>query len=172
MRIHRALNVLVLLGLLENVAKGGVIVVDASGAGNFTDLAPAIATAVDGDVVLVKSGTYSGFTILNEALDVVADAGASVRIDGRITVRQIAAARTVTLSGLEVHGAPGGGALELVLNSGPIRVQGCTLIGGNGVACDVLAPGGSAVGFQSCADVVIERSTLIGGDGADADEHA
>lgn len=46
-----------------------VWIVDASGNGDFLEIQDAIDVAVDGDVVIVRSGSYLGFTIDDESLD-------------------------------------------------------------------------------------------------------
>jgi hypothetical protein len=74
---------LLALALLVPTAAAGVIVVDpAAGPGSdFTHLGDAIAAAVTGDVILVRTGTYDGaFKIGDQAVSLVADAGALVHL--------------------------------------------------------------------------------------------
>lgn len=160
------------IALLHAPALAGVIVVASNGTGQATDLPAAIAAAVDGDVLLVKSGTYSAFTITNKSLDLVADAGASVIVLGTSTVQQLAATRSVSLTGLSLRGPAGvgsniGTALRLVNDSGSVRVQGCDLAGHDGNACTEFAWGGSALFADHCNDVALARCTLAGGNAGD-----
>lgn len=109
-----------------------VIVVAPTG-GQFTQIQPAIDSAANGHTILVKAGTYGGFSIVNRArLDVVADAGANVQIQGRVLVQDCPG--YIVLSGLNVNAqdvadAADRHALTLTNNTGPMRVVGCNLTG-------------------------------------------
>ena len=113
-------------GLLAPAARAGnVLVVDTGGPALFHQIQPAVDSALDGDTVLVKSGTYAGFAIVDKRLNVVADAGQNVTVSGTVQVTNLAASRDVVLAGLTVHGATNG--LQLLNDAGSVRVQGCTL---------------------------------------------
>src|SRR5688572_7456427 len=58
---------------LCTAARSDVVYVDASGSGQYTTIQPAVDAAVDGDVILVRSGTYPGFTIDQRRVFVIAD---------------------------------------------------------------------------------------------------
>jgi hypothetical protein len=156
---------LFLAAALARSAAAGVIVVDAAGGGSFTDIGPAVASAADGDVLLVKGGVYTGFSVTDKALDVVADSGAAVLVHGWVRIQPLAATRTVTLTGLEIQAPPAFAALILTSCAGSVRIQGCTLRGGDGVPCapTVASWGADALRVSACDDVAIERSTLLGG---------
>jgi pectin methylesterase-like acyl-CoA thioesterase len=65
------IQVLAIVGLAF-LANAGVIVVDATGGGDFTQIQPAIDAAVDGDTIYVKrTGLYASFTVDDKALSVV-----------------------------------------------------------------------------------------------------
>ena len=164
---YRTVALFALLPALSSFTRASVLVVDASGSGTYSDLPAAVAAAADGDVLLVRGGTYSGFTVVNRALDVVADAGASVRIDGVVRIEHLGLTRTFTLTGVEIVAPPHVAALLLVSNSGSVRVQGCTLRGGVGSACSNSADGGNALHCLHSDDVAVARSTLVGGDSAE-----
>ncbi|HTF88848.1 MAG TPA: hypothetical protein VK843_10600 [Planctomycetota bacterium] len=89
----------------------------------FGDIPPAIAAAVDGDVLLVRAGTYSQFTIDGKAISIVANTGALVTIGGPCTLRNLPAGKTVLITGLTVTGAYGGSAFTFNNNAGHVRVQ-------------------------------------------------
>lgn len=131
-------------------ARGGVLVVASDGSGQFTDLQPAVDAAQPGDVLLVKTGSYSAFSV-TRSLAVVADTGDGIHVSGTARVSQIAAGSHVLLHRLRLHGAPGatpddGPGLVVRDAPGSVRVQGCLLEGHAGLAgADVWLP--SAVGF-------------------------
>lgn len=104
-------------------ARAGVIVVDISGAGEFTSLPLALSSAVDGDTLLIRPGDYSGqagfLTINSRTLTLAADGSGAVIVpplrvqdsDGthRVLLRGLKAsavgAPSTVMSGLEVVGA-------------------------------------------------------------------
>ena len=96
---------------------GNVFVVDDSGGPGvaFTDLQPAVDAAVDGDVLLVKSGTYSGFTIDGKALILQADTGHQVLVKSTAflpaVVKNLDADQSVVLRGIDLDGGSLGGLL-------------------------------------------------------------
>src|SRR5690349_10730879 len=65
---------------------GGVVVVDQHGGGNFTQIQPAVAAAGDGDAILIKAGSYAGFATGDKSISVVADTGATVVVQGQVSV--------------------------------------------------------------------------------------
>ena len=50
-----------------------VHIVDETGAGDFTDIQPAVDAAVDGDVVLVKPGTYGAVEVVGKTLTIAGE---------------------------------------------------------------------------------------------------
>src|SRR5262245_13532469 len=101
-------GVLSLLALLLGSAASAqavFVVAPAPGPGVFsTEIQPAIDAAVAGDLVLVKSGAYAGFTIDGKGVSVVADAGASVDVNGSESVTHVSASQHVLFRGLTIHG--------------------------------------------------------------------
>ena len=136
---------------------GNVLVVDASGTG-YTDIAPAINAAADHDVVLVKGGDYSGFTIVDKSISVVADVGQLVQVHGNVAVRNLAASRDVVLGGLQIFGmsTAAGFPLHLKSDAGGVRLYGCTVQG-------FLHAGGAWI--EDSPDVAITGTTIAGGSG-------
>jgi hypothetical protein len=78
-------------------------IVDQGGTGNFVDLAPAIAAAAPGDILLLRGGgSYVGFYTVNRALHLVAELPRP-RID-YLDMRSIpAGSATTSVSGADVH---------------------------------------------------------------------
>lgn len=104
-----------LIGLAA--AHAEVIVVDANdGPGtDFTSLSAAIAAAKNGDVLLMRSGTYDGiFSILDKAIAIIADDGADVVVTSTALTQVIDAT-------IQVSGTPPGTVLlrGLTLASDP-----------------------------------------------------
>lgn len=157
-------SLLVVCALSIASARAGVIVVAAAGGGNFGNIAPAVAAASDGDVLLVKSGTYSGFTINNKALAIVADTGAHVVVQEQVRVQNLSLARNVLLVGLDVHPLANAAlnALVLLTNSGSVRIQDCTLTGSftTGLSFPAVVHGVEVVLGD---DLAFTRCTLSGG---------
>ncbi len=160
--------IVALTSIAGSMAHAGVLVVDAAGGGSFTQISAAVAAASDGDVLLVKSGSYSGFALGTKALDIVADVGADVFVQGQVSVSGLAVTRGVTLNGLQIRATSYTPALRLDASTGSIRVQGCTLHGFDQPDCTgTFIPGGHAAVLLDCTDVAFANCTLIGGDGAD-----
>src|SRR5258707_10523519 len=66
------------LGLAPAPALAGVHIVDATGRGDQLSIGAAVAAANNGDVLLVRSGSYPGFLVDDKALVIARDAGALV----------------------------------------------------------------------------------------------
>lgn len=130
----------------------------------FTTIQAAVNAAVDGDVVLVRAGTYAGFTITNKALDVVGDG--TVDITSAVRVQSLAVTRHVSLTKLRIVAGATGSALVLDANQGGVRVQDCRATGGAGTgACGAATEGGAGIAASACDDVAIVRCVLQGGPG-------
>jgi hypothetical protein len=162
---------------LAAIARGSVIVVDAAGGGQFTQIAPAIAAAQSGDTILVRSGTYSGFTVPDKSLSIVADDGAQVTVAGSAFITTLSASNTVVLAGLHVA-QPGAGpsgtplpALLVTNVAGAVRVQGCTLTGAPGSQANggSDAGAGAEVSGGGLTRVAFVDCTLHGGNGGACD---
>ena len=91
------------------------IVDQANGAGaNFTNIPPAIAAAAPGDVIIVRAGTYSPFT-LTHGLSLLGQG--SVRISGTIAVNAVPAGEVALLYNVEPEWSADWGKV--------IQVNGC-----------------------------------------------
>jgi len=91
---------------------------------DFAQIHEAVAAAADGDVILVRTGTfYDGFTIDGKSLSVVALEGAHVPIRSDVVVRNLGAGQSATLHGLFVSAIAGARILTLEDNAGPVFIQ-------------------------------------------------
>jgi len=101
-------------------AQGSLWIVDKSnGPGaNFTEVQPAVDAATEGDAILVRPGSYSGFTIDGRSLSVIGLPGAqAAEVDETVTVQSLAAHQTVLVRGFEGYG------LNITGNSGDVWIE-------------------------------------------------
>jgi hypothetical protein len=173
-----------------------VIIVDIAGGpgSDATTLQGGIDLALDGDIVLVRSGNYDEFVIAGKSVTVAADSGASAGVQGFSEVSGVPAGGRVVLSGLRLIPSPTTwSTLELSNNAGAVWIDDCAFrgfsfpFGGPLPAIDIIGcdqvsisggdfdslaqsigstDGVAAVRVASSA-VVIADSDLAGGDGAD-----
>jgi hypothetical protein len=181
MHLDRLLLVLAAsAGILGRTANAGVRVVDALGGTTYTTIQSAVTAAVDGDVILVRpTGTYAGFAIGDKELTIVGDgATAQVQVHGAVTITNVATTRTVVLANLHVTGpvntatgahAPAVYALGV---AGSLRLQQCTLTGGEGTygydwgGYGYTTAGARALWIASCSGgVALEACVVQGGAG-------
>ena len=150
--------------------QGTVWTVDDDGPADFAVLGAAVGAAADGDMLLVKDGTYGSLLINGKSLAVVAEAGATVTVWGS-SVRNLGAVQWVLLRGLTI--GPGNEeGLQVKSNAGAVWVEKCQVTGQAG---DVGAwplgdwghDGFAGAVASDCSSVVFTRCTLSGGDGAD-----
>jgi hypothetical protein len=153
-----------------SLAQAGVHIVDASGQGNFTTIQTAVNASIDGDVILVRGGSYAGFSIGDRSLAIFSDVGANVQVSGTLAVTGLSDSKTIVVSGITVHGtsttpAPTV-ALSLANNAGALRFQKCTFIGGNGLhVFPNNPPAADGVALVNDRNVAFVACTLRGGDG-------
>jgi len=143
-------------------ALGDVRFVDDDGPADFALIQAAIDASTTGDAVVVRPGTYAGFTIDGLGVHVIGIPGAEVA--GAVRVQNLEPGQLAALSNLVVRGQ-NSRALVLADNSGSVRVQSCELVGmpgGSGCQFDDNTP---AVLVQMSSDVFFARCTLSGGPG-------
>lgn len=146
------------------------IVDDDGGAGvDFTEIAAGVSAAGEGDVLLVRDGTYAEFGIGNKSLSIVAEAGHRPLIseqmvgsgsgDSIVRVTGLAAGKEVYLRGLDLGGTyfqafsrtP---FITLSNNAGEVWIEDCTTgVGG-------IFQGFTALHAVNCAGVNITRCVL------------
>ncbi|MAE45714.1 MAG: hypothetical protein CMJ86_02370 [Planctomycetes bacterium] len=129
---------------------------------DFTEIQPAVAAAQDGDVVRIWPGSYQAFWIDDEALTLVAALpGAGVVVSGTYRVMNLAASRSVLISGVRASGSDG---IALVVSDcqGSVRIRNSTFVGGiesggypwNGFPGALIA---------NCEDVMMVNCSCTGG---------
>lgn len=157
--------------LLAAPAPAGVLLVDpVGGPGLHTSIQSAVDAAQDGDVVLVKSGTYPGFLVNAKSVQVVGDAGASVTLTSGVRVRSLPAGGLVLLANLAGTALPDTGnfvhGLGCYDNQGTLRVEGCSFTGATSVS-PLLArhDGGDGARVELSPRVSFRDCTLTGGGG-------
>lgn len=148
---------LILLALASPL-RADRIVVDGSGGGDFLDIQPAIDSALDGDVIEVRSGSYGPAVIDDKELVLAAGTGASaVGITGHVWVLNLSAGKSVVLSGLTNQAGLAGPGLLLDNCQGSVRIQDCAFSGHNPSGWPV--PGGQ---IQACTDVQVSSVAFSG----------
>jgi hypothetical protein len=137
--------------LLALAPQSGLHVVDDDGGPGvaFTDLQAAVDAAADGDLILVRSGTYAPILVDGRSLSIVADAGADV-----LVLDPLASGASGVAA--NVKNVPDGG---LVVLSG----LGFDGRNGPGLGATIDAPGFLSPGdWEKYGTVWIERCTILG----------
>ena len=124
-----------LLALATSSAHADVFIVDKNDGPNtdFLDMPAAVTAAVDGDILIVRTGVYAGFDV-DEALTIIAVG--TVRVYADIVLENLPAGQTLQLSGFD----------PVILR---IRDAEGTVIVDDAPA--------STIAIERCADVRLER---------------
>jgi len=142
-----------------------VHIVDATGAGEFPTIQQALNSAVDGDIILVRSGTYPSFVVDNLDVTIIADGGFVTT--GTIRARNLAADKVLVIDGLDAIGAPTSSASSargafFIDCAGAIRVQHSSFIGADSLSVDP-ENGWDGAYLDHCLDVSFTDCLLVGG---------
>jgi len=161
--IPSATRIAALALLVPSAFTQQVIVVDAAGGGDHLDLPAAVSAADVGDVLLVRTGSYTAPTI-SKGLAIVADSGADVEVLDPTVVSGTPPGEPVLLSGLTLrdHSWWAWHPLQLKSCEGPIRLDHLTVKGAS-VGSFAQGNGGDAAQVVGCEDVASMRSTFKGG---------
>ncbi len=130
------------------------VVAPAPGPGvDHVTIQDAVDSAAAGDIVLVKSGSYPGFTVDAKSVVISADLGHVVTVAGQVVVQNIGAAQSVAISGLAIQAPSMSGqtALACANSAGPILIENCDALGAGFL---LFVIGGCAV-VSHCAQVSI-----------------
>lgn len=177
MKMQHALLATLALPALTTSTTAGVIVVNAAGGRDFTAIQPAIDAAVDGDTILVKTGSYAGFTIDGKGVNVVEDSGSIVQVLDTVFVKNLPVAKRVVLNGLAVtppltSDVSTGVGLRAQNNAGAIRLHRCDIDGGIGPDgadnCSFTlhaTPGKVALQAEASPDIAFTECAVHGGKG-------
>lgn len=185
---HRSFLAAVALALTSQLTFASTWVVDDDpGVGvDFATIAEAMTVAAPGDVVLVRAGTYGGFTI-NTPITVLGEGRTAVTVTGLIQIQNLPIDSRTVISGmtnissfvlraqscagrLVVENVNGPSGQVLIQNCADVRLSKCDIHGRNGSnSSNPSSPfidGTSAIVVeQSFAEIV--DSNLVGGDGGD-----
>ena len=116
------------------------------GRGGFPQIAPALAAAAPGDIVLIQTGAYNGFTV---------DKGVTIRAQGTVAVEQqlglpatidcdIPAGQTLHIVGIELR-------LPMVVSSGRVTMDRCSFSAVFSIVpTETVAVSGSALHLVNC----------------------
>lgn len=137
---------------VELTAQRVWVVAPTAGQGvDFTDVQPAVDAAVNGDIVLVRPGTYTLFRISGKGLTVVADGGAQLVPGGSFTLLINSGPGQPTL--IRGFAATSDGTPLSITAGAPVTVQDCTFTQSM-VSSPLFGPssasGSSAISFLNC----------------------
>ena len=118
---HTACLALALALLAPASTAQQVLTVDDDAPADFATIQAAVDASGPADLVLVRDGSYAAFGVSGRSASVVADAGASVRVDGTVQVVGLAADQRVLLHGLQIE--DGFRPLWILGCLGPVWVQ-------------------------------------------------
>lgn len=164
------LRSLLALFVLPAVAQADVLVVDASGGGDFTDLQLAVDSSAPGDVLLLREGSYGAPMLFGLDLALVADAGAEVVVTGRTLVSGMTEDQTLLLSGIRFEGPIYDPALTVQVCEGAVRLQGCDIRGFDGLPFNGVGDvdeSGIGLLLYNNRDVALSGCNVVGGAGSD-----
>jgi hypothetical protein len=178
--VMRRVGSLVLATLaLATLAQAGVIVVDPGGGDGAALLQATLAAAGEGDIVLVRAGSYElgpgqRFLIDGKGLTLVTDTSPAPVLCG-LEIIEISMGSTATVRGFTIGpvSASNGiaiASLEARSASGGVWVEDCTLVGQAGSTLlmpGLTSQGAPAVSIYNCDAVTLQRCSLTGGRGQD-----
>lgn len=160
MRIRTPATGALALTVLVVPARSELFIVDSSAAAHtYATIQAAVDVASDGDVVLVRSGAYDGFVVVDKDLSIVADVTGGAKIHGEIAVMGLAASKTIVLGGLSVTPTGPSGALRANDNEGLLWIDDCLFLPNPSRPCVAPEP---CVSIQLCQRVAFIRSALFG----------
>ena len=153
--MHRR-SLLVSLSLGIPLAAQTFVVDAAGGAGAaFTSIAVAAAAVPDGAVLFVQPGIYASFTIDGKSLTVIGGPGVVVEeLIGSVSVKNLTAAQSVTMHGIELHSTLSPGLFSCDSCAGAVVLQDCRAVpaGGGGITGGLLVNGTPINGQDAYVD--------------------
>lgn len=165
-----------LAAALTGAVHAGEIIVDRSGAGNTLDIASALALAQDGDLILVRPGTYREDLLLDGlSVSIVAQQEGTAVVEGRVVIRSISTHQPVLLHGLRFEGVSDPAldtqlpTLEGLDLDGQLTVARCAFVGAPAAdSTQAFDPvGGAGARLEDALRFTARASIFLGGDGVD-----
>ncbi len=156
--------------VLAALADASTWIVDAAGGpgSNFTDLPPAIAAALPGDVLIVRAGSYSAVTGLDKALTIVGQGvvtlASSLTYD--FQVQNLPAGPPLSITNIRTHGILVDHAAASVLFQRVHATAGAQVSNASDVRLDQMDGTLGAVSVLN-ARVEIASTTIVGANGSD-----
>lgn len=140
--------------LFATTAPTQTFVVDAqNGPGtNFTTIAAAVTAVPDGATLLVRPGIYTGFSVVQKGVNVLADPG--VHVYSGITILEVGPQQKVVIRGVEWGNPTGVGTLAVRDCRGPVLVEDCAGTPAN-------APFGGTISIQASDSVHLARTLVV-----------
>jgi hypothetical protein len=160
------MSTLCAIATLALLSTGGAVhTVDDDSPADFTNIQAAIDAAAPGDLILVKTGGYAGFSLFAKSVDVIADSDALVQINGKVQIAALPVGSSTVLRGLQCT-VPKGRVLVASNCLGSLWIDSCTLEGVLGDNTNPFVEGSPhGADFLQCSNVILTRNTLIGGFG-------
>jgi hypothetical protein len=142
------------------IAQNVWVVAPTAGPGVFsTQIQPAVNAAADGDLILVKGGSFVGFSITNKSVGVVAELGASVNVLGTVEITNLSSSQRVLFERVAVSATAPNTNLWIHNNAGPVWLEGCTFAP---VTAGFDQYGVDGADVDQCASVAFLRCTMTG----------
>lgn len=174
--VGRMVVALVLAALGRSTARAGVIVVDPQGAPGAPLLQQALNAASDGDIVLVRAGSYlapTPFVVQGKGLTIARDTFAAVQI-APISIHGVPANSAFALRGFQIvapsiPSTPPVAAVSANLCAGRVWIDDCAISAAAGwydANAQLASDGGAAIDCADVVSVVVTRCTVLGGKGA------
>lgn len=108
------------------------ITVDPRGNGDVTTLQAAHDLAEDGDVIVVRPGTYEEFVAIEKGLWIVSQQPGTVLVEGQLSIAGLSREQELVIVGMHIE-APALAQLEGTVHAtdceGPITLHGCVVVG-------------------------------------------
>jgi len=156
--LRRSACLAIVLGLGASPAWAGVWVVGGAQS-THADVTSALASSVDGDVILVRDPAVAGFVIDGKSVSVVGDAPALVQLSSPVEIKNVSAGGTAALAHFACSTDVSGALFYVHDNAGSVRVQDCQFLSPLGPFVNVT----SGARCENNADVAFVRTELRGG---------
>lgn len=130
---------------------------------NFTDIPSAVTAASDGDIIRIRAGSYSWFSVTNKGLRIIGDGSASVVIGGAgtVTLQGTSANQKLWLQGMRfaMTSATFPPTVNVLSTRGEVVLRDLDF----GVAAGPGPARWSRLVLRSCAQVHLMDSSILGG---------